>query len=100
MFDVEDLRRLAERMNTKLDKIEEHLGAVDVTLTKQNADLELHIYRTGIAEQRIEMLQSEVEPISKTHQKMMGVFKFIGMGATAITLIGTVVKIMEYFKLF
>ena len=54
-----------KKIDTKIDKIEDHLGKIDVTLAKQHEQLALHIYRTSLAETNINMLREEIKPVKR-----------------------------------
>lgn len=84
---MEDLKRLLERMDEKIEDVRSDISEIKVVQGKQASDLEHHIFRTGIAEQRIEMLQVQLDPLSKFHMKVEGAFKLIGIVATGLGLI-------------
>jgi len=78
-----DDKRL-ERIEVKVDKISDHLGSIDATLSAQHESLKDHIRRT-------EVLEETILPIKK-HVDMV-------KGAMAlITLLGILFGILEYFK--
>jgi len=80
---MSDDKRL-ERIETKVDKISDHLGSIDVTLSAQHESLKDHIRRT-------EVLEATILPIKK-HVDMV-------KGAMAlITLLGVLLGILEFFK--
>ena len=47
----------------KLDKVEEHLDDIKVTLVRNTADLEYHIKRTDMLQDTVSNLNKLVEPI-------------------------------------
>lgn len=64
---MEEIKRILVKIDTKVDKMDDHLHNVDVTLAKQAKDLEYHIERTNILqdlhednEGRIDKLSSDV----------------------------------------
>ena len=88
------LKDLGEKIDGKLDKIEERLDSIDGTLIKQNKDLEHHIFRTELAEQNIEMLRIEFKPIQKRYEAVNVIFKIVGMFATGLGLIVGLAKVV------
>jgi hypothetical protein len=72
-----------KRLEDKIDKLDNHLGNIDVTLAEQHAQLTLHIEQTNI-------LREEVKPIRNSHQQILGVIKFLsflsGLGALFLAL--------------
>ena len=72
---------MSEQLNKieeKLDKVEEKLSSIDVTLAKQAKDLEHHIYRTDLAEQNIELIRQEMQPVKKHVALMDAGLKVMG----------------------
>jgi archaellum component FlaC len=72
-----------KKFDAKLDKIEEHLSKIDVTLAKQHEQLAHHIYRTQLAENNIELLREEVKPVKKHVALVDSIMKITGAVATA-----------------
>ena len=58
------------RLENKVDKILEHVGAIDVTLGMQQVSLDEHIRRTAL-------LESEMKPVKKHIHMMQGAIKLI-----------------------
>lgn len=90
---MKDLKILVEKIDTKLDKVDERLNSIDVTLVKQESSLEHHIFRTGLAEEQLELLRADIKPLKKRHELMNGVFRIIGVAATGLGLLIGVAKI-------
>jgi len=92
-----------DRIITKLDKIENHLSSVDITLESQRKDLEHHIFRTDLSEENLEMLRnefketikalkSELRPVKAHVAFMDAALKIIGGIATVATFLGGAYK--------
>lgn len=78
-----DDKRL-ERIEVKIDKLSDHLGSIDSTLSAQHVSLKDHIRRTEILEENIVPIRRHVDMVK---------------GALAlITIIGTIVAIWVAFK--
>lgn len=54
-----------DKIENKIDKLDERLDRIDVTLAKQHESLDHHIKRTALAEENIEILRSEIKPLSQ-----------------------------------
>lgn len=91
------LKDLGEKIDGKLDKIEERLNSIDGTLIKQNKDLEHHIFRTSLAEENLEMLRIEFKPVLKRHEAVNTIFRIVGMFATGLGLIVGLAKVVTAF---
>lgn len=91
---MEDLRRLVIKLDGKIDRVDERLNSMDATLANQHAQLAMHIYRTELAEKRIEMLHEEVKPLSKFHTQVNTVFRIIGMLGTGLGVIVGIGKLL------
>jgi septal ring factor EnvC (AmiA/AmiB activator) len=52
-----------ERLENKIDKLDEKLHSIDKTLIRQEASLAEHIKRTSINETQLEKFEKEVRPI-------------------------------------
>lgn len=84
-----------DRMEKKLDKIDDHLSNIDVTLGKQAVELEHHIRRTEIAEEQLTLIREEIQPLKKQKIMFDTVFKIIGIAASFIAFIAGVYKGLE-----
>jgi chromosome segregation ATPase len=63
----------------KIDKLDERLDSIDKTLIKQEASLDKHIFRTEVAEKQLDILSSQIVPISKHVNQMSGALKLLGV---------------------
>lgn len=90
-----------KRIDSKLDKIQDRLESIDVTLVKQHAALEKHIYRTDLAEKRLELVENELLPLKK-HVVRVADFGFlVSKSVVAISiLLGIVVSILKLTNRF
>lgn len=89
---MEVMKKL-DKLDNKLDQIEERLSSIDVTLVGQAADLKYHIKRTTLAEERMEHIETQLEPIKKHVAVINGVFKFIGFTVSVLGAVAGVAKI-------
>jgi chromosome segregation ATPase len=80
------------KIEEKLDKVDEKLSSIDVTLARQAKDLEHHIYRTSLAEENIELLRTELQPVKKHVALMDASLKVIGALASAIAFVLGIIR--------
>jgi hypothetical protein len=81
----DDEQRL-ERIEVKVDKLDEHLARIDITLATQSVDLAHHIARTDV-------LQKIVEPVAD-HVKNL---KFMVQVIKILTGLATIAEIARFF---
>lgn len=74
----------------KLEKIDDRLLCIDKTLVKQEENLQEHMRRTDLAEERLEKLHVEVTPIKSHVEQVKGAAKFISL-LTLLTSIASVI---------
>lgn len=86
---------MLKKIDSKLETISSDLTDMKVTIAKQEENIKLHIYRTEIAEENIEILKTKLEPID-THVKYVhGVLRFFG----AFSLFtGIIIGLISIFK--
>ncbi len=82
MDDNEFIKRIAE----KQEQIAADIGEI-------KEDLKLHIYRTNLAEENIELLRTTIKPIEAHVQKVEGGFKLLGILSLITSIIAGIVKI-------
>ena len=80
----EDQKRLEDKVDNVLDKI----GAIDVTLGKQQVSLDDHIRRTELLEQRM-------DPVEKNMNMIHGALKLIGLLSVIAVMIEAAIKIFH-----
>ncbi len=84
-----DDKRL-ERIETKIDDVSDHLGTIDVILSRQHESLKYHIKRS-------DMLEEKLIPIEKHVNLINSVSKIITFLATLGSVIGVALKLMKVF---
>jgi predicted nucleic acid-binding Zn-ribbon protein len=83
-----------DKIEAKVEKIEDSISNIDVTLARQAKDLEHHIYRTSLAEENIELLRTELQPVKKHVALVDAGLKLVGALASATAFVLGVVKIL------
>lgn len=80
-----------EKIEAKVDIIEEKISNIDITLAKQAKDLEHHIYRTELAEENINLIRQEMQPVKKHVALMDAGLKIMGaLSSVAMFILGVV----------
>lgn len=83
-----------DKIEAKVDKIEDSISNIDITLAKQSKDLEHHIFRTDLAEQNLELLRAEMQPIKKHVALMDAGLKIMGVLASVVTVLVGAIKLI------
>lgn len=84
-----------DKIEEKVDRIESKISNIDVTLAKQAKDLEHHIYRTDLAEENLEILRGEMEPVKKHVALMDASLKVIGAISSLAAFVLGVIKLFS-----
>lgn len=71
------------RIELKLEKVDDRLGDIDRRLAKYNAELEIHVKRTS-------QIEVELMPIAKTYERWIGASVLLGIIATLAGVLGAV----------
>lgn len=87
------MKEQLDKIEAKVDIIEEKISNIDVTLAKQAKDLEHHIYRTELAEQNLDLIRQEMVPVKKHVALMDASLKVIGALSSAAMFILGVIKL-------
>lgn len=83
-----------ERLDSKLDKLDDRLDALDKTSVKQELNLAEHMRRTELLEAQHDNFQNELSPIKSHVDQVKTVIKI-----TAFIIPLTVSIVLAYFKL-
>lgn len=87
------MKEQLDKIEAKVDIIEEKISSIDITLAKQAKDLEHHIYRTELAEQNLDLIRQEMVPVKKHVALMDASLKVIGALSSAAMFILGIVKL-------
>ena len=79
----------------KLDKLDGHLNSIDKTLVRHDENLKNHLYRTELLEKQTELLAAEMKPIARHVDQVSAVLKFLGILATALSLVMGILKLLS-----
>jgi hypothetical protein len=87
---------MSDNINQKLDKLDSRLDSVDKTLVAQHEQLKLHIYRTELAEKRIQHIEANLEPVKIHVNRMDGALKLVG---TLGLILGVISGFLRLFNI-
>lgn len=82
-----------DKLEHKLDKISEDIAEIKIVQAEQAKDLKYHIRRTDLSEDRLEHIEAKILPILETKHKLDGAFKLIGIVASIVAFIVSVLQI-------
>ena len=68
-----------ERIYEILDKMSEDISELKIVSAKQEENLKEHIRRTELAEENLDMIRSEMQPLKEHVIAINGVLKIIGV---------------------
>lgn len=83
-----------QQLNSLLTQVFDKLHAIDKTLVKQEENLKIHIYRTELAEKRLEIIENDLSPVKKHVNMLEGGLKLLGIISLLIGIILGVIKIL------
>ena len=77
------------------NEIKDSIDEVNITLVRHEETLKQHIYRTEMAEKRLDKLEDNVEPVRVKMGQLEGALKLIGGIAIVLTIIAAIVQIIR-----
>jgi hypothetical protein len=80
------MRDIVERIETKIDKLDEKLHSIDITLVKQEASLDKHIKRTDINEAQLQKFEKEIVPVLNSIKAVKIIFSILTFIISAFLL--------------
>lgn len=95
MDDTKWLKDALDKIESKVDRLDQRLDDQGETLVEQSVILNEHIRRTAASERRIEMLQKNIQPMNSHIAKVEGIFKGLGL----ITVLAGIAKVLLPFIL-
>lgn len=75
-----------DKLDIKIDKIQDRLTSIDVTLAAQHESLKLHIKRTNLLEQKLRPVEDHVTVVH-------GVLKLLGLATVLLGIIQALMKL-------
>lgn len=84
-----------EQVENKLDRISEDITEIKVIMERNTSSLEYHIKRTDIAEEKHDLLKTEVDYVMDHVKKVNWIFKIVAIVGAVVLF---VVQILSLFK--
>lgn len=83
-----------ERIEGKVDKLDERLDSAEKVAIKQEANLEKHMLRSDLLEQSQGDLKEAVKPILKIYTVAWGITKIVGAISLVVGTISGILKLV------
>ena len=87
------MKEILNRIEAKVDKLDENMTTMDKTLVKQEANLAEHMRRTELLEIQHAQIESELEPVKNHVNQIKGVLKLLSF---ILPIIGS--ALAAYYK--
>lgn len=84
-----------DKLDSKIDSISGDIVHIKITSAKHEENLKLHMRRSDLAEEGINLLKEELIPLKKHVSSVDSVVKFMML---ASTFVGTVLGFLRFFK--
>ena len=91
----DDIKDKLNSIDRKLGKLDNRVDEIDKTLVQQHESLKMHIYRTDLAEKRIEQIDAGLEPVKAHVARMDGALKFVGILGVILGIISGVLRLFN-----
>lgn len=95
---LDRIDRLDDKLEEKLNKVEDRLDVMDKTLIKQEANLEAHMKRSDLLEQSQDDLKDAVKPLLKVYTVVWGLCKLALAVGFLLSLLGGTIKLVGLIK--
>lgn len=90
ILELNKITEKLEKVEERLDCIDGRLNNLDITSAKQEVNLETHMRRTELAEESIQIIRSEIQPLKKHIHMVEGAFKLLGVVSLIVGLMRAV----------
>ena len=84
-----------EKLDSKIDTISSDIVEIKITSARHDENLKLHMKRSDLAEEGINLLKDELVPIKKHVNYVDGIVKFLAVMSTAL---GVILGFLRLFK--
>lgn len=88
------LKSQLDRMETKIDKLDDRLDSAEKVAIKQEANLEAHMKRSDLLEQSQNDLKESVKPILKVYTIAWGICKIVLAIGAVVSILGGIAKLL------
>jgi uncharacterized membrane protein YheB (UPF0754 family) len=86
-----------EKMNEKLDAIVAKQGEMNITLVRLTDSVEVHVKRSDLLEERVDLLAGDLKPVEDHVTMVNGALKFLVYLGAVVGLVAGLLKIFEFF---
>lgn len=84
-----------EKLDSKIDNIRSDIVEIKITSARHDENLKLHMKRSDLAEEGINLLKEELIPIKKHVHGVDSILKFIMVGSSFIGAIAGILKLFH-----
>jgi hypothetical protein len=91
-----DDKEFFDRIASKLDAISDQISEIRIIQKEQKGILDMHIYRTELAEKNIELIQKRLFPLETKQNYLDGSMKLVGVVSTVLGLIWIVFQLIKF----
>lgn len=84
-------------IRSKVEKSDERLDSIDITLVRQEANLQEHMKRSDLLERRAERIETDIKPLEKHMLMVNGALKFLGIFGTIVAILVGLFEIAQFF---
>lgn len=92
-----DISDRLRRMDEKLDAIDNKIASIDRTQVVIQKDLEYHIQRTDLLEDRQELFEQKLQPFESIRFTWQNIAKLVALLAGLSSIIALTIKMFEKF---
>lgn len=84
-----------DKLDSKIDSISSDIVEIKVTSARHDENLKLHMRRSDLAEEGINLLKEELKPIKKHIHSVDGIVRFIMVSSGILGAIGGILKLFK-----
>lgn len=92
------LKETLERIDKATEGIQQDVNSLKVTAAQQQTILDEHMRRTEANEKALELAQQRLTPLEHHVTMWGGVGKALAVAGAVITLLGTILGVIQFFK--
>lgn len=93
---MKEIKAAIKELDNKVDEHTKILASIDKTLALQAQQLELHMKRTAVAEENLELLRKEFKPVQSHVEFVNKLSKLVALMATVASAIFGAVELIRW----
>lgn len=86
------------RLETKMDKVVDRIGSIDVTIAKQQVSIDEHVRRCNLLEEGAKEMAKRMAPLERRKIMVDAALRSVGLLATIAGIGEGTVAVLTYFK--